>query len=77
MGRPEGMTITEWVTSIAMRTVGSTPEKGALSQLYLATSPEVEERDLRGRYFVPVAKEAKPGMFYILWKFIFLFLVPV
>ncbi|KAG0050289.1 hypothetical protein BGZ89_003890 [Linnemannia elongata] len=61
VGRPEGMTITEWVTSIAMRTVGSTPEKGALSQLYLATSPEVEERDLRGRYFVPVAKEAKPA----------------
>eukprot|EP01012_Entosiphon_sulcatum_P047864 TRINITY_DN6548_c0_g1_i3.p1 TRINITY_DN6548_c0_g1~~TRINITY_DN6548_c0_g1_i3.p1 ORF type:complete len:410 (+),score=96.27 TRINITY_DN6548_c0_g1_i3:924-2153(+) len=29
---------------------------GALTQLYLATSPEVEERDLRGGFFVPVAE---------------------
>ena len=47
---------------------GPTAEKGALSQLYLGTSPEVEEQDLRGRYFVPVVKEAKLGMSYILWK---------
>ncbi|KAI9028879.1 hypothetical protein CLU79DRAFT_802831 [Phycomyces nitens] len=28
-------------------------ENGALSQLYLATSPEVEEKDIRGQYYVP------------------------
>ncbi|KAF9143108.1 hypothetical protein BGX30_001301 [Mortierella sp. GBA39] len=59
--RQEGTTFTEWIGAMVMRAVGSTAEKGALSQLYLATSPEVEEQDLRGRYFVPVAKEAKPA----------------
>lgn len=45
--------------------MGSTADQGALSQLYLATSPDVEVRDVRGRYFVPVAKEAAPGEFYV------------
>ncbi|TPX39914.1 hypothetical protein SeMB42_g02195 [Synchytrium endobioticum] len=31
------------------------PEVGALTQLYLATSPEVETRNIRGRYLVPTA----------------------
>ncbi|KAG0304244.1 hypothetical protein BGZ98_005756 [Dissophora globulifera] len=43
------------------RTVGMTPTKGALTQLYLATSPEIEEQDIRGRYFVPIAKEIDPS----------------
>ncbi|KAG0205603.1 hypothetical protein BGX33_007840 [Mortierella sp. NVP41] len=37
------------------------PEVGALNQLYLATSPEVEEKDLRGKYFVPVGNELRPS----------------
>ncbi|OAQ32837.1 NAD(P)-binding protein [Linnemannia elongata AG-77] len=37
-----------------------TPEKGALTQLYLATSPEVENKDIRGRYFIPTANEIQP-----------------
>ncbi|KAG0376783.1 hypothetical protein BGX24_007226 [Mortierella sp. AD032] len=37
-----------------------TPEVGALTQLYLATSPEVEEKDIRGRYFIPIANEIQP-----------------
>ncbi|KAG0063175.1 hypothetical protein BGZ89_010090, partial [Linnemannia elongata] len=37
-----------------------TPEKGALTQLYLATSPEVENKDIRGRYFIPTANEILP-----------------
>lgn len=76
LARQEGTTFTEWMGAMVMRTLGATAEKGALSQLYLATSPEVEERDLRGRYFVPVAKEAKPGMLCILRKerFFFFFL---
>lgn len=35
------------------------PAVGALTQLYLATSPEVVEKDIRGRYFVPIAKEIR------------------
>ncbi|KAF9372907.1 hypothetical protein CPB97_000930 [Podila verticillata] len=33
------------------------PEHGALTQLYIATSPEVVEKDIRGRFFVPTAEE--------------------
>lgn len=29
-----------------------TPEDGALTQLYLATSPEVEEKKIKGQYYV-------------------------
>lgn len=32
--------------------------EGALTQLYLATSKEVEEKGIRGKYFVPFGKEA-------------------
>lgn len=28
------------------------PEDGALTQLYLATSPEVEEKNIKGQYYV-------------------------
>ncbi|KAG0335921.1 Retinol dehydrogenase 14, partial [Podila humilis] len=34
-----------------------TKDQGALTQLYLATSPEVENMNIRGRFFIPVAKE--------------------
>ncbi|KAF9379670.1 Retinol dehydrogenase 14 [Podila verticillata] len=34
-----------------------TPEHGALTQLYIATSPDVVEKDIRGRFFVPTAEE--------------------
>ncbi|KAK5131708.1 hypothetical protein LTR16_000493 [Cryomyces antarcticus] len=34
-----------------------TPEQGALTQLYLATSKEVEEKGIRGKYYVPIAQE--------------------
>lgn len=37
------------------------PEVGALTQLYLATSPEVENKDIRGRYFIPIANEIQPS----------------
>ncbi|KAF9089258.1 hypothetical protein BGX29_012137 [Mortierella sp. GBA35] len=40
--------------------VGMSPEVGALTQLYLATSPEIEEQDIRGRYFIPIANEIQP-----------------
>ncbi|POY72619.1 hypothetical protein BMF94_4447 [Rhodotorula taiwanensis] len=34
---------------------GMTPFAGAKTQLYLAGSPEVEEKNYRGQYFVPIA----------------------
>ncbi|CAG8784341.1 21460_t:CDS:2 [Cetraspora pellucida] len=30
-----------------------TPDDGALTQLYCATSPEIEEKNYRGKYFIP------------------------
>jgi NAD(P)-dependent dehydrogenase (short-subunit alcohol dehydrogenase family) len=38
-------------------TFGITPAEGALTQLFLVTGPRVEREGIRGRYFVPVAKE--------------------
>ncbi|KAH7044325.1 hypothetical protein BKA57DRAFT_469292 [Linnemannia elongata] len=39
------------------------PEVGCLTQLYLATSPEIEEKDIRGRYFIPTGNEIKPSKY--------------
>ncbi|CAG8742616.1 25362_t:CDS:10, partial [Dentiscutata erythropus] len=38
-----------------------TPDDGALTQLYCATSPEIEEKNLRGKYFVPFGKVGEPS----------------
>ncbi|KAF9172891.1 hypothetical protein BGX21_001859 [Mortierella sp. AD011] len=46
---------------LAGKLCASKPEIGALNQLYLATSPEVEQKDLRGLYFVPVGNECRPS----------------
>ena len=39
------------------RTPMVTVEEEALTQLYLATSPEVTKKDIRGRLFLPAAVE--------------------
>lgn len=41
--------------------IGRTPADGALSQLYCATSPEIEDKKLSGRYFIPDGHELRPG----------------
>mmetsp|Transcript_74404 Transcript_74404/g.198836 ORF Transcript_74404/g.198836 Transcript_74404/m.198836 type:complete len:307 (-) Transcript_74404:332-1252(-) len=41
---------------LAYLLLGETSDQGALTQLYLAASPEVEAKGLRGQYFVPVAQ---------------------
>ncbi len=49
----------EWLKSILntiLPWLAQTPAHGALTQLYAATSAEIEERDHRGHYFVPVAR---------------------
>jgi len=51
-----GGSILHFVTS----KVGMAPEVGALTQLYLATSPEIVNKDIRGRYFIPIANEIQP-----------------
>ncbi|KAG0040637.1 hypothetical protein BGZ83_002476 [Gryganskiella cystojenkinii] len=35
----------------------------ALTPLYLATSPEIESKDIRGRYFIPIANEIQPSAY--------------
>jgi len=40
-----------------------TPENGALTTLYAATSPDLDTLDLRGRYFTPYGKDSKPSTF--------------
>ncbi|RHZ70144.1 hypothetical protein Glove_275g107 [Diversispora epigaea] len=36
-------------------------EEGAIASLYCATSPEIIEKSLRGKYFLPGCKLSKPG----------------
>ncbi|CAO3572932.1 unnamed protein product [Mortierella alpina] len=40
---------------------GRSAADGALSTLYCATSPEIESKNLTGRYFVPDAHELRPS----------------
>ncbi|KAI9206713.1 uncharacterized protein BJ171DRAFT_440222 [Polychytrium aggregatum] len=39
---------------------GASSDWGALTPLYLATSPEIVDNDIRGKYFVPIAVEEEP-----------------
>lgn len=43
---------------LAMRLFDQPPSVGALTQLYLATSQEVEKKDIKGQLFFPVAMKA-------------------
>ncbi|KAF9906126.1 hypothetical protein EC991_000922 [Linnemannia zychae] len=45
------------------RQLGISVEKGVLTQLYLATSPEIENKRISGRYFWPVALELQPSSY--------------
>jgi len=52
-----------WLNSIVTPLSGLwlySAAQGALTQLYLATSPEVEETDTRGQFYVPIAKKSSP-----------------
>lgn len=37
------------------------PPQGALTQLYLGTADEVQKKGIAGKYYVPIALEAKPS----------------
>ena len=43
--------------------LAASPEKGALTQLYLATHPDVEKNNIRGEYFIPIAKKSTASAF--------------
>ncbi|KAF9425327.1 hypothetical protein BGZ76_003317, partial [Entomortierella beljakovae] len=45
---------------VAGRVFASDPKIGALTQLFLATSPKVESEDIRGQYYIPTAHEGLP-----------------
>ncbi|KAG0367954.1 hypothetical protein BC939DRAFT_445343 [Gamsiella multidivaricata] len=69
-------TVAAGVYDMAGKMCAATPEIGALNQLYCATSPEIEENDLRGRYFVPVGNDCRPSHYALdeelqekLWAF--------
>ncbi|KAG0316231.1 hypothetical protein BGZ99_007004 [Dissophora globulifera] len=51
--------IMETITKI----IALKPEAGCLTQLYLAISPDIEEHDIRGRYFIPIGNEIKPSAY--------------
>ncbi|RIB18124.1 hypothetical protein C2G38_2185515 [Gigaspora rosea] len=40
------------------------PEDGAITTLYCATSPEIEEKNYRGRYFVPFGIEGEKSSYF-------------
>ncbi|KAF8938966.1 hypothetical protein EDD21DRAFT_374667 [Dissophora ornata] len=51
------------------KTVAYTPEQGALTPLYCATSPEIEKsiskkddvKGIKGKFFIPIAKQLRPS----------------
>lgn len=45
------------------KVVAMTPEVGALTQLYVATSPEIVSKNIRGRYFIPIANEIQTSAY--------------
>ncbi|KAG0045187.1 hypothetical protein BGZ83_009573 [Gryganskiella cystojenkinii] len=49
--------------TVALKLIATQPDVGVLTQLYLATSPEVENKDIRGRYFIPIANEILPSVY--------------
>ncbi|GJJ74804.1 hypothetical protein EMPS_07162 [Entomortierella parvispora] len=51
------------VFSIMANLMAMKPSVGALTQLYLATSPEIEKKNVRGRYFIPIANEIHPSAY--------------
>ncbi|KAG0242186.1 hypothetical protein B0O80DRAFT_450808 [Mortierella sp. GBAus27b] len=64
------------VYDLAGKMCAAKPEVGCLNQLFCATSPEIEEKDLKGRYFVPVGIECRPSHYALdeelqekLWTF--------
>ncbi|KAG0283099.1 hypothetical protein BGZ96_012533 [Linnemannia gamsii] len=52
-----------WLNVWVHKKISLPVEKGVLTQLYLATSPEIENKGIKGRYFWPVALELQPSSY--------------
>jgi len=48
--------ITDYFVKLILPLVALNSEEGAITQLYVATSPEIEEKKINGKYFVPMAR---------------------
>jgi retinol dehydrogenase-12 len=48
------------VIRFMVKSVSINVDDGALAQLYLATSPEIEEKEIHGKYYVPYGEPATP-----------------
>jgi hypothetical protein len=48
--------IATWLYDRLIRFFMMTPYNGALTSLYAATSPNIRQENLRGKYFNPIAK---------------------
>ncbi|KAF9957739.1 hypothetical protein BGZ72_001452 [Mortierella alpina] len=69
-------TIGNAATRAIMFLTGMTPQVGSLTQLYVATSPEIELQNIRGEYFVPIARKQRSSKYTLdedlqerLWEF--------
>jgi len=51
----------KWTLNLMYKINGCSPKEGALTQLYVATSPEIVNKDIRGRYFIPGSNEIQPS----------------
>jgi NAD(P)-dependent dehydrogenase (short-subunit alcohol dehydrogenase family) len=55
--------VKDWLSVWTHKKITLPIEKGVLTQLYLATSPGIENKGIEGRYFWPVALELQPCKF--------------
>ena len=53
----------QFIVEQAASVVAFSAADGAITQLYLATSPEVESANIRGKYYVPLADPKSPSAF--------------
>lgn len=51
----------KWAIDLMFKLNGRPPKEGALTQLYAATSPEIENKDSRSRYIIPIANTIQPS----------------
>ncbi|KAF9317092.1 hypothetical protein BG003_001204 [Podila horticola] len=64
LNRQGAETFGKFITTLIdtmVKVVAMKPEVGALTQLYCATSPDIEKKDIRGKYFIPIANELDPN----------------
>lgn len=70
LNRQGAETFGKFITTLIdtmVKVVAMKPEVGALTQLYCATSPDIEKKDIRGKYFIPIANELDPSKFCIIF----------